>query len=148
MKKLNFLFAALFAVCLSAVFTSCSDDDDNFDSGSIVGKWQSVSGIYWEIENGELYGSKTDEVSDNSLIMEFSEDGVLTQTDTENGDSESVNYKIEGNRLVLIQGSEKYDGIKILKLTSDELIIEEHNKGIDEGEPFEVYQKIKFRRIN
>ena len=57
MKKLSFIFVALFTVLTSMSFVSCNNDDkDEPESNSIIGKWN----CYKVVENGKSYDRNID----------------------------------------------------------------------------------------
>lgn len=76
--RLRTLMAVMMCVLMSVTFTSCSDDDDDEPTQSLVGKWKATD-------------------SDGSWDMwEFNSNGTLTRTsyDADHGDKEvSTNNK-------------------------------------------------------
>jgi len=81
MKRLHVFFIALIALL---AFSSCSSDDDDGDSNTIVGKWQ-MTGMSATInctdsEIKERIASNYENPEINGRSLEFSDKGKFTET--------------------------------------------------------------------
>lgn len=117
-------------VCLmafSAGLTSCSDDDENFDSSMLVGRWEIVrsEGFYYmpdgerESYDDPVYGE----------YVEFFEDGTVVSG------SESGSWSLSGNRLSLTVYGER-ETYTVATLNATELVLEMSGRDED-GEYFD-----------
>lgn len=152
MKK----FATLLVLLFTAVtFTSCSDDDGPGSTADLIGTWESVSKIEWEKIDGDLIYGSEDEVSYASLRIVFDEDGSCSmynrygQSGSWVSDGYSYSYKYSGGKLVI---TDKEDGesrsAKVIKLTETTLVVEEKDSYREDGELYEEYTKVTFKKVS
>lgn len=122
MKQLHSIFALLLLMVCSLNFTACSDDDEEGNTSSIVGKWAFPD--------------------DPDAGYIFSNDGKMILWEDDWQDVEG-SYTVNGNKLVVVyveDGESERDEFTIVKLTSTTLIL----GGYDEGE----YEEMELTRVN
>jgi hypothetical protein len=119
MKKTKF-FALL--CCMVAMFcciglSSCGDDDDD-NGSSLIGTWKAVSGTYEEDGETQDY-----DFSDNFWMTLTFTDKTVTETsfDGEDTDSDTENYILDGNEIVIPAG--KGEKTIIYSLKGDTLVL-------------------------
>lgn len=143
MKKLNVLFLSLFAL---VIISSCSNDDDNSTSASIVGTWE----YYQEgddLDNLELWEHESIDcgkdyikiqkqaTSENTYSLES---GYFYKEDSECiKETSSENLNITDNKIIV---SDDYETVEytIEKLTETTLTIKEVD---EEGTWYTVYKR-------
>lgn len=146
MKKYFYLFAML--LLTATVFTSCSDEDDKGDSKDLIGKWQSVSESGWEKENGEIYDEWSYDYE--HCVYEFTADGDFL-----------IYYYSGGNWVLDQEGEYKYKNGKIIgyfdgdaesaevkTLTSNTLVIAKRETEKYEGDTYEYYDELTFKKAD
>ena len=104
-KKKNLLWLLSLLMIVSVSFTSCNkDDDDDVDlKTAIIGKWKSVSDVYYVdgVDDGD-----PDIYDENYYyLLEYKSDGTYTNTLFQNGEESKHSggagtWKIEGNKLI------------------------------------------------
>lgn len=116
MKRINQLLLSLVMVITCISFVACGDDDDDneFSTSDIVGKWKEAD------ENGYY------------LLYTFNSEGKYSEVEWRGNEAmereEWNNYYIEGNFLYLgykEEDGEGYEMFKIKTLNKEKLIIEE-----------------------
>lgn len=127
------LFAALFAVCFSFLFTSCNNNNEEVYA-SIVGTWNAVKMEY--LVNDVLEGSTNFADEDVSLIYTFSEYEKYTSLTIENGETDTYAgiYNIsEDNKILTLLDSEGEVNIIffIKKATEKELVLDNTDTTMD-----------------
>lgn len=142
---------SLFALMASFCFTSCSDDDENFEkSGDLYGMWEPAyaegfekDGKYedtWSIVLNASNGY------DDYSRIKFHEDGSCTSYDYRSGTwklSEIDSYYVKGNKIYIDD-----EPSTIVKLTGSEMILEISETETYEGVTYDYYDKVTFRKIN
>ncbi len=144
MKKLFYLFGVM--LLSATVFTSCSDDDEGGSSKDLVGIWQSVHVEGWEKINGEIDDEWSESYDDGIYV--FTEDGEIYLYEYYSGrwnleDHGEYRYK---NGKIIINGGE--GGCDVKKLTSTTLILSVYFKEKYDGDVYEDYEEITFRRAD
>lgn len=110
-KKVSWLWYSLCAVLFVVSFSACSDDDDdsdsNSDSSELVGKWRFTDdGVYF---------------------LTFDSDGTGIYTDEYEYSPFSYSYK--KSVLTLDYGDGELEVLKVLSLSSSELVLEDEIDG-------------------
>lgn len=122
------IFSIFVAVLLSSLtFISCSSDGD-VEADSIIGKWYVIN-----VESSSAFGEVEEEMEVGDWIL-FNEDETCTWTQT--GEIINAKYEIDNNILSIFDiDSEDYMpfSYKIVKLTSNELILTIEAGGLFEG---------------
>ena len=120
MKKISYL-VVLF-VALSSVFSSCKkDDDDDNNSAKIVGKWNLKKEIEKEYANNQL--DETDEYTyPAGAYLEFKSGGTLIWNE-DGSDPEAYSYRVDGNKLTILEAGEDDEVYTIDELTSSKLVL-------------------------
>ena len=103
-KKKNLLWLLSLLMIVSVSFTSCNKDDDDDDDlkTAIIGKWKSVSNVFY------VDGVKDDEESEIAddgyySVVEFKSDGTYLTNQYEDGKkvkSYTGTWKVEGTKLI------------------------------------------------
>lgn len=125
-------------VALCAGFASCSNDDDDFDAANLVGTWQATHSEGWEKDaeypqdDREWNGSLTEE---DVYTMTFKADGTGID-----GQGDAMTWKLDGDVLTI---NDRDDTVKVLKLTKNELVIED----IDKDDRWDWYSKDTFKKV-
>lgn len=143
MKKLKFNYLLIGLLSLG-LLASCGGDSEESDDSQvdIVGTWraQSISvtadGISLRDYVKNLYANQGIPITDEELeaftedietdadelasVMEFKSDGTLLITDTDDGTTETITWKISGNTLTFDDGGD-LEVFTIERLTSSEL---------------------------
>jgi len=115
MKK-NYLWITLIGLMVMAAgFVSCSKDDDDKESGDIVGTWVSIEA------NCDGYIEKIP--AEYAAKVTFKSDGTFCVI--EKNHSDNGTWKYENGILSLIHDDGEKVEIKVKKLTSSTLIIED-----------------------
>lgn len=114
-KYLTLLFAALFAA-MSFSLTSCGGDDDEPDTGNIVGTWKIVDGIADLIDCEQYYQFRNDGTCYEVLVYNDDIGGLVDKYYIE-----KATWSLDGNTLSI---SSK-NTITIKKLSSNEMTIVE-----------------------
>lgn len=137
MKNIKNLSILLFAI-LCVGFVSCKDDDD-VSKDNLVGTWQSTwNKGYKKFADHPEWNDEWDG-ADTEVVVTFNSD----QTGTDGDDS--FNWSLDGNQLTISDKKESKT-VKVLNLSSSELIIENFEKGTDEDGPYEYYDIITFKK--
>lgn len=134
------VLSVMMIVALSAGFASCSNDDDEMTSETLVGTWETT----WE----EGWSKNTEDPTDleewndacseeDKYQMTFKADGTGID-----GVSDSFTWKLDGNVLTITNG-EDTESAKVLKLTESEIVIEVTYK---DGK-WESYEKTTYKRV-
>ena len=129
-KAFKWMFACtLVALCVG--FASCSDDDDNENSGNgpLVGSWQVVHRAWTSIYN-ERENSGEDAVEDGAIVK-FMSNGTWSSSRGEEGFNSGTYSYNEGTILVTYPNGEQ-TALVVTKLTDAEMVIiaEETEDGI------------------
>lgn len=153
MKKNMILTALLIVITL---FTSCSNDDDNNQEITIIGKWLEISVTGELIKNGISEGVEDEEVIDenNFARITFNDDGTflifysndysgVVETDTLPG-----TYTIEDNIISFFYNGDQQDSeIDTFSLIGNQLIITLTDEYISNGNEY-VYKEVRtFTRL-
>ncbi len=149
MKQVKYVSLFLLAMVLAVGFASCSDDEEEIQSNELPGLWQCV------VEEGYIkYESRPDwdktwkdvDPTEIDLTYEFKSDGtgVLRYTNV----PAYCDWALEDRKLILtnINGSVTNE-FKVLKLTSNELIIELFENDTYENGKCEYYRKLTFQKV-
>ena len=147
MKKLLFFAAALFA---AVSFSACSDDDDNnVNSNLLYGTWQEVHSSGYALENGQKV-DEWDEVVREKSFYSFNSNG------TGSYDNDAVEWDIRytqsGNKLQMnctdTQRDETFNYTwTIESLTETELVATEYSKSTEDGDVYEEFDTLVFKRV-
>lgn len=154
MKTLRYIGTALLAMVLCLNLTSCSDDDD--DNGAteanLVGTWQYMAGEDWDKENGNIIDY--DSFEDQDLRFTFNEDHTYTNDEKYSSDglwhqAGSGTWKLVGNKIYLQgNGDEDSEYITIKKITSTDMVWEDHITYNEDGNTYEEYYHIELKKVN
>jgi len=143
-KYLSMMAIAMLVACF---FVSCSDDDDDLGSSSdLIGTWVMVSYEGYEIDEGKKETYKgTYDISDQENMITFEKDGTYFSEEDDDG-----SWKYSNGILTITwhdydYGDDEIIKVKVIKLTSSEMVIEEHHK--DRDEEYEYYSKMTFRKL-
>lgn len=138
MKTLKYFLFFLFVLVAGTGFTSCSDDDENVESSSLVGLWE----VTWT--EGYSYDTESPEDNDewsealSGVKMKFNSDG----TGYEGSESDTFTWKLEGNQLTIV--SSYYTEVStVLKLTDSELKLEYQEK----DDSYSHYEILTFKKV-
>ena len=124
MKKL-YSSIMVFAMMIAALgFTACSSDDDSedgYNSSSLVGTWELVSGEGWGLQSPD----------DGVCLVQFKKDGTYillnVYPDEEETTIDRGTWKVVGNGLVITMEDEDIENFtltyEILELKSDKLVL-------------------------
>lgn len=122
-------------MAFSAGLVSCSDDEGDFDSNLLIGRWELVSyeGYYY-LPGGErvdydepVYGE----------YAEFYEDGTVYF------DGDTGNWSQSGNKLVITVYGDS-EAFTVASLTGSELVLEVSGR----DEDGEYFDRTTFRRVD
>lgn len=137
MKKLFLIVAAMFAV---VSFSACSDDDKNVNPNQIIGTWQIIREVGYEIVAGEGKIEKDitypiDDVNDDYgsyFTYTFDEDGTgryksyYYYDNNKLDQSWSIEYTISNNQLMIYEEPEEGNltfVYEIKELTKNKLVL-------------------------
>lgn len=140
MKKINFLWLVSILMLLPISFVSCSDDDEDAGSASeLVGTWECTYDYYYEKMNGEiLYEEENDDIGHR---ITFNADGTC------DSDGESANWSYKDGA-IHIKSSEGVEYYPVKNLTSTEFTLEAYEKFKEDGDTYEYYQKMIYKKIS
>lgn len=151
MKDYKIFYTLFMLLSMSLGFAACSDDEnEEVSSDSIIGTWEAI----WE-QGYEKYEGYEDDVwnepPSEPYRVTFKADGSYFSEYSYNGkwyEEMTGTYSVEGKKLYVIddEDGERYE-ITIVSLTSTQLILEEHEKYIDEGVVGEDYNKVTYKRV-
>ena len=160
MKKLFLIVAAMFAV---VSFSACSDDDDkDVNPNQIIGTWQIIREVGYEIVAGEGKMEKDitypiDDVNDDYgfyFTYTFNEDGTgryksYYYYDNNKLDSNwSVEYTISNNQLMIYEEPEEGNPTsvyEIKELTKNKLVL--LYKKVDDNDGYKAEITTTFKKI-
>ncbi len=133
------LFGLLMSV-MALGFSGCSDDDEPEISAELVGTWELTYGFYREKENGEVVEEY--EYDDDHLIV-FNADGTCYS------DGETVHWSLKGGKLYMkyVEDGESYTESFPIKISSTEFIIEYTEKWKEDGDTYEYYEKMIYKKM-
>lgn len=143
MKKLFYLFGVM--LLTATVFTSCSDDEVG-NAKDLIGKWQSVSGEGWEKVNGKIVDESSGSYDD--MLYMFTEDGEISMYEYYSGRwnlEERGEYVFKNGKIIINNGE---GGADVKKLTSNTLILAVHLEEVYEGDRYESYSEMTFRKAD
>jgi len=158
-KTFRFIGMALMAVLVSMGFAACSDDDDNIGNVSdIYGTWETTHSEGWEKVDGKIDDEWDWDASKSSNTdyldrFVFTEDGEVTMyywSGSRWYSDGTYDYTISGNKLRI----EDYDGdeedlvITIKSLSESVLVLEGSYSETEDGEKYEGYEKITFKKVD
>ena len=160
MKKISFFWLVSILMLLPICFVSCSDDDEESvgSASNLIGLWDPVHAEGYEIYDGkkDTWNENINAESEGSdyARVEFFEDGTCTRYIYYKGswvvddDGEGV-YQVKGNKLYIVSvgDADEDDSSTIVKLTSNQLIIERRDIWKNGDEVEEYYEKITSRKI-
>lgn len=146
MKK-NYLFTMVAMMMLAMTsLTGCDKDDDGISGNAedlIVGEWQSVRYEAYEIYDGERVDEKGQYTLD---CFTFYSDGSGRYTDLDSyGSSYSFDWVIDGDELILDEGTMEEECYTIEKLNRSTLVISYFEE--DPREDYEYYESETFERV-
>lgn len=150
MKKIrNYFVLCAVAILCAVSFASCGDDDDdvNVSKSALIGTWESV----WET-GYDKYGSDIDRWDEayTDERVKFEEDGTMTVYEYHGSGWNyefSADWTLSGNKIILKAGNET-ESATIEKLTDTELIVSTLEKGVDDGEAYEYYSRVTYKRVH
>lgn len=128
MKKIYLFVMLALATTTTVFFTSCEKDDDKNDeknyekSELIIGTWILMKNKEFNPETGKSYIEDYSNET-NKDKYEFTKENTIIWEDEESGEKEIVNYKIDGDKLIITYG-EGEDIQTIKTLTKDKLVLE------------------------
>lgn len=108
--KLSLLTTLLFSLC----FTGCSDDDEVYYDGDLIGKWQLV-----QFEEGGYEGLQS---TDKGTIVEYFSNGKYSHQYPGENEIFYGDYYIEDNKLCT--GNDKINYVYDFSFQGDKLILE------------------------
>ena len=143
MKKLFYLFGVM--LLTATVFTSCSEDEVG-SAKDLIGQWQSVSGESWEKVNGKIVEESSGSYDD--MLYVFTEDGEISMYEYYSGrwNLEDRGEYVYKNGKIIINNGE--GGADVKKLTSNTLILAVHLEEEYEGDRYEGYSEMTFRKAD
>lgn len=153
MKRNNFLWLISILMLFPFSLVSCSDDDDEGSVGStseLIGTWESVSRTYQWKEDGEIIDEGVENDSDIRVI--FNEDGTCRMAEYYNGtwhweDGGVWSYK-NGKITIIGSGGDERESATVKELTSSKLVLEFHDKYMEDGISYEDYGLVEYRKIS
>lgn len=156
MKALRFFGMVLITVLLSVGFAACSSDDDD-DIGNVstlYGTWETTHFEGWEKINGELDDEWNEDASESedNMRLAFASDGEVTIY-YKSGSSWSVDevcdYTISGNKLYIKEYDGDEDWVCTIKtLNASTLVIESSSSETEDGDKYQSYEKVTFKKVN
>ncbi len=151
MRKINFLWLIGLLLLMPLGFTSCSNDDDEVGSASLlVGTWEIVSRTYQWKEDGKVVEEGSEH--DNNSRITINEDGTYKVAEYYNGrwnwdEAGTWSYK---NGKIMIRST--YEGfsrtVTVKELTSSQSLLEYIDKYIEDGISYEYYELSEYRKIS
>ena len=145
MKK-NYLLTMVAVMMLAMTsLTGCDKDDDGISGNAedlIVGEWQSV-----RYEGYEIYEGDREEYSERytSDCYTFYRDGSGRYTDLDYDDSYAFDWVIDGDELILDEGTWDEERYTIEKLNGNTLVLSYFEE--DPREDYEYYARETFERV-
>ena len=155
MKKLNYLWMLGLLMFAAVSFSACSSDDDEPGSNSdLVGLWEVIADKGWEKVDGEIdvqWDQEGDEIGDK-YQFEFKEDGTFFAYSNDGFDEVSGNatwnYK---NGKIFLHSSQyniEVEFATVKELTSSRLVLENYQTDNEDGEVWESWSLVTFKKIN
>ena len=121
MKK-NYLFGLLALVMGMFVFFSCSsDDDDDIDTSSLVGKWINTK-IDWN-ESGELDSQTYNDVNRYIVLRRDGTGEVSPYNLFEDEKRDAFKWHVSENKLVIKESDGDVEEYIVVKITDTELVL-------------------------
>lgn len=118
MKKIVFFML----MALPFVFTSCSDDDDDYSTSDLVGSWTYTKSEASEVSTNSKEATQaiTEDIEDyyDNVVLTFTSDGKFVVDSKEEG-----TYTVNGNKLTITGGGEKLEST--ISISGNELIVYE-----------------------
>lgn len=139
MKKINILWLISILMLLPISLVSCSDDDEEGvgSASELVGTWECTYDYYYEKMNGKiLYEEENDDIGHR---IKFNADGTCYS------DGELANWSYKDGA-IHIKSSEGVEYYPVKNLTSTELTIEAYEKFKEDGDTYEYYQKMIYKK--
>ena len=140
------LFMCLAVFASAFTLTSC-DKDEIGSSSDLIGTWELVRNHGYWIEDGEKerWDDGVDEIDVDR--MTFKKDGTLiwTEDDDPGYEEDEYRYKFKDNKLYIYEEGDEDDAeiVKVVKLTSSELVFEIHEK----ENRYEYYDKYYYKKV-
>lgn len=149
MKKFkNYFLLGLLTICMGFAFTACGDDDDDdFATSDLVGKWNIIGYEAWETEDGEKW--ETNSVKDSDITaLKFNADNTCKVYF--DYFSEEGTYRVSGNKLIIVldNDDDNAGAITIAGLNSTTLVLENSYSEVEDGTTYEGYEKYTFTRVD
>ena len=145
MKK-NYLFAMVAMMMAMVGFTGCDKDDDGISGNAedlIVGEWQSVRYEGYEIYDGERE-EWSGRYTDNCYMFYSDGSGRFIALDSYE-DNYSFDWVIDGNELILDEGTSDEARCIIEKLNGSTLVLYYFEE--DPREDYEYHERETFERV-
>ncbi|MBD5240146.1 MAG: lipocalin family protein [Bacteroidales bacterium] len=144
-------FCNYFVICAVAIvsvmmLSACSDDKDETQSDSIVGKWKTTYVKGWEKENGTTVDSWSESIdSDDVEYYEFKSNGKFTCSD--DWDEYEGRWSYSEGTLSL-----RYDDDDAEKfscsVSGDKMVWSNKGKYSEDGDTYEWYEEMTLSRIS
>lgn len=146
MKKSYFFVMTLLLMVAAVGLVSCGDDDEGgVSTAAVVGKWESVSFSAYEVVDGDRRQLDDNVPYEGEEGWEFNADGTGAWLDFTDGDRLPVTWSMSGNRLYTNDG-EFLDEFIVEEASGNHLVLGWHEP--DEGDGYEYYEAITFRRVD
>lgn len=152
MKRFDYLWLIGILMLVPLGFSSCSDSDDDENTGSastLVGTWESVSYTYQWKEDGEVVDEGTEE--DSSIRIRFHEDETCEIAEYYNGKWNWENpgtWKYKNGKITVTDEDGESDTATVKTLTASKLVVEYHEKYTEDGILYEDYDLTEYRKIS
>ena len=156
MKKMNYLWMLGLLMFAAVSFSACSSDDDEPGSNSdLVGLWEVIADKGWEKVDGKIidqWDQEGDEIGDK-YQFEFKEDGTFYAYSTDgvlDEESGEMTWKYKNGKVFLysLQYKMEVEFAIVKELTSSRLVLENYQKYNEDGEEWESWSLMTFKKIN